>query len=81
MRETELIPAASLSASSPPPSCESVQVTGPAAWPLINLVNMSLSDFRQCLELMGQDPSFSADQLSLLLRKTKEATDFTTHLI
>ncbi|KAF4090913.1 hypothetical protein AMELA_G00031030 [Ameiurus melas] len=62
----------SLSASSTPPSCASVQVTGPAAWPVISLVNMSSSAFRQCLELIGRDPSFTSDQLSLLLRKTKE---------
>ncbi|XP_053085264.1 uncharacterized protein strc1 [Pangasianodon hypophthalmus] len=62
----------SLSASSTPPSCGSVQVTGSAVWPVVVLVNMSSSDFRQCLELIGQDPSFTSDQLSLLLRKTKE---------
>ncbi|KAG7315056.1 hypothetical protein KOW79_021144 [Hemibagrus wyckioides] len=60
------------SASSAPPSCESVQATGPAVWSVINLVNMSSSDFRQCLELFGQEPSFTSDQLSLLLHKTKE---------
>ncbi|XP_046695993.1 stereocilin [Silurus meridionalis] len=62
----------SLSDSSTPPSCESVQVTAPAVWPVISLVNMSVSAFRQCLELIGQDPSFTSDQLLLLLHKTKE---------
>ncbi|XP_046696648.1 stereocilin-like [Silurus meridionalis] len=33
---------------------------------------MSVSAFRQCLELIGQDPSFTSDQLLLLLHKTKE---------
>ncbi|GAA6069510.1 stereocilin, partial [Tachysurus ichikawai] len=62
----------SLSTSSTPPSCESMHVTGPAVWPIIILVNMSSSDFRRCLELFGQEPSFTSDQLLLLLHKTKE---------
>ncbi|XP_060767545.1 stereocilin [Neoarius graeffei] len=69
---SQLQQALSRSASSTLPSCESVQVTGPPVWPVSSLANMSSSAFRQCLELLGQDPSFTSDQLSLLLHKTKE---------
>ncbi|XP_055059364.2 stereocilin isoform X1 [Misgurnus anguillicaudatus] len=54
------------------PSCESLHVTQPAAWTIDSLRNMPAAAFRRCLELIGQDPSFSTFQLSMLLTKTKE---------
>ncbi|KAL0189045.1 hypothetical protein M9458_016144, partial [Cirrhinus mrigala] len=54
------------------PTCESLHVTQPAAWTIDSLRNMPQAAFRRCLELIGQDPFFSAFQLSVLLAKTKE---------
>ncbi|KAK2913811.1 hypothetical protein Q8A67_002210 [Cirrhinus molitorella] len=54
------------------PTCESLHVTQPAAWTIDSLRNMPQAAFRRCLELIGQDPFFSAYQLSVLLAKTKE---------
>ncbi|XP_067297525.1 uncharacterized protein strc1 [Pseudorasbora parva] len=54
------------------PTCESLHVTQPSAWTIDSLKNMPPAAFRRCLELIGQDPFFSAFQLSVLLTKTKE---------
>ncbi|XP_052417085.1 stereocilin [Carassius gibelio] len=54
------------------PTCESLHVTQPAAWTIDSLRNMPQASFRRCLELIGQDPFFSAFELSVLLTKTKE---------
>ncbi|XP_073692719.1 uncharacterized protein strc1 [Garra rufa] len=54
------------------PTCESLHVTQPAVWTIDSLKNMPQAAFRRCLELIGQDPFFSAYQLSVLLAKTKE---------
>ncbi|XP_051558415.1 stereocilin-like [Myxocyprinus asiaticus] len=54
------------------PTCESLHVTQPVAWSIDSLRNMPPAAFQRCLELIGQDPFFSAFQLSVLLTKTKE---------
>ncbi|XP_043099570.1 stereocilin isoform X2 [Puntigrus tetrazona] len=54
------------------PSCESLHLTQPAAWTIDSLRNMPQAAFRRCLELIGQDPFFSAFELLMLLTKTKE---------
>ncbi|XP_069077544.1 stereocilin [Pleurodeles waltl] len=56
----------------PVPSCADMKMTFPAAWSATQVTMMSESDFEDCLGLISQDTSLSADQARASLAKSKQ---------
>ncbi|XP_077442523.1 uncharacterized protein strc1 [Stigmatopora argus] len=54
------------------PTCEILHTTGPFAWTSDSLTSMSPSAFRNCLELIGQDPRLASYQRSQVFERVKE---------